>query len=89
MTHQPSYPGGVITRFTGVTCLGILLAALVLLPLVGADTRQTLICACIATLLYSVPAVLSGVFLARRRACRDTRGILLAAAWLLETMWAA
>ena len=27
MTHQPSYPGGVITRFTGVTCLGILLAA--------------------------------------------------------------
>ena len=80
MTHQPSYPGGVITRFTGVTCLGILLAALVLLPLVGADTRQTLICACIATLLYPVPAVLSGVFLARRRACRDTRGILLAAA---------
>ena len=80
MTHQPPYPGGVITRFTGVTCLGILLAALVLLPLVGADTRQTLICACIATLLYPVPAVLSGIFLARRRACRDTRGILLAAA---------
>ena len=80
MTHQPSYPGGVITRFTGVTCLGILLAALVLLPLVGADTRQTLICACIATLLYPAPAVLSGLFLARRRACRDTRGILLAAA---------
>ena len=80
MTLQSPYPGGVITRFTGVTCLGILLAALVLLPLVGADTRQTLIFACIATLLYPAPAVLSGLFLARRRACRDTRGILLAAA---------
>ena len=80
MTHQPSYPGGVITRFTGVTCLGILLAALVLLPHAGANNRQTLIFACIATLLYSALAVLSGIFLARRRACRDTRGILLAAA---------
>ena len=47
MTHQPPYPGGVITRFTGVTCLGILLAALVLLPLVAA-------CACAALLLLKI-----------------------------------
>ena len=80
MTLQSPYPGGVITRFTGVTCLGILLAALVLLPLAGANNRQTLIFACIATLLYPAPAVLSGIFLTRRRACRNARGILLAAA---------
>lgn len=80
MSDQTPYPGGITGRFTLTACLGILLAALTLLPFIGAGTRETVVFSGTATLLYLVPAMLSGVCLARCRAYADPRGLLLAAA---------